>query len=212
VTTPDAPAYHHGNLRPVMIATAVDLARETGPAGVVLREVARRAGVSHNAAYRHFADREELLAEVAGVAMDRLEAAMRDRIAEVDETDPPRAAVAQLREIGRAYVGFALAETGLFTVAFAASGPHEGDGWAPPEAGPYALLNEVLDRLVTSGAVDAQRRPGAEVACWAGVHGFSELSVRGPLREVPAALRDAALENLLDVLERGLVRSGYAAR
>src|SRR5262245_66272447 len=61
--------YHHGNLRPVLVDTAVELARSTGPDGVVLREVARRAGVSHNAAYRHFEDRAALLAEVADSAM-----------------------------------------------------------------------------------------------------------------------------------------------
>src|ERR1700712_4354362 len=104
LVTPATQPYHHGNLRPSMIDTAVELARELGPDGVVLREVARRSGVSHNAAYRHFADREELLGEVSGVAMARLEQAMRDRIATVDDADPVRASVLRLREIGRAYV------------------------------------------------------------------------------------------------------------
>ena len=110
--------YHHGNLRPVLVATAVELARSTGPDGVVLREVARRAGVSHNAAYRHFEDRAALLAEVADSAMAELEKAMRTRADGVTSTDPAERAVKRLGETGRAYVAFAVEEPGLFAVAF----------------------------------------------------------------------------------------------
>ena len=65
-------SYHHGNLRESLIEAGIELARSQGPDGVVLREVARRAGVSHNAAYRHFADREALLAEIARHGMREL--------------------------------------------------------------------------------------------------------------------------------------------
>src|SRR6476620_5532766 len=94
--------YHHGNLRPVLIDTAVELARTTGPDGVVLREVARRAGVSHNAAYRHFDDRAALLQEVSDRAMSDLERAMVTRIDAVTITDPTASATERLRETGRA--------------------------------------------------------------------------------------------------------------
>ena len=57
--------YHHGNLRETLVAAGVELARTGGPDAVVLRAVSRQAGVSHNAAYRHFADHDELLAAVA---------------------------------------------------------------------------------------------------------------------------------------------------
>src|SRR5689334_25210859 len=90
--------YHHGNLRPVLVDTAVDLARSTGPDGIVLREVARRAGVSHNAAYRHFEDRAALLAEVADRAMAELEKSMRERADAVTATDPIERAMQRLGE------------------------------------------------------------------------------------------------------------------
>jgi AcrR family transcriptional regulator len=197
--------YHHGNLRPVLVETAVDLARSTGPDGVVLREVARRAGVSHNAAYRHFSDRAALLAEVADWAMAELEKAMRTRADAVTITEPARRAVKRLGETGRAYVDFALTEPGLFAVAFAAPDGVAAHRDPDAVAGPYAFLNDVLDELVDTGAMLPERREGADVACWAMVHGFAELHVHGPLQEVPDELRAPMLESVLDVIERGLV-------
>ncbi len=204
MSSPEQP-YHHGNLRPVLVETAVELARSTGADGVVLREVARRAGVSHNAAYRHFSDRAALLAEVSDCALGDLERAMNQRIKAVTVRDPAKRALARLRETGRAYVDFALAEPGLFEVAFTAPGWHAVQEDPGTLTGPYAVLNAVLDELVECGAVTAERRQGADVACWAVVHGFAELHVHGPLREVPAEMRGPLLESVLDVIERGLV-------
>jgi AcrR family transcriptional regulator len=198
--------YHHGNLRPVLVDTAVELARTTGPDGVVLREVARRAGVSHNAAYRHFADRAALLGEVSDRAMADLEQAMTTRIEAVTDDDPAARAAERLRETGRAYVDFAIREPGLFAVAFTTSGgPEAHQAEEARVAGPYAVLNAVLDELVAAGALTPERRQGADVACWAAVHGYAELHVHGPLREVPAEMRDQVLEGVLDVVHRGLI-------
>ncbi len=128
-------AYHHGNLRPVLVDTAVELARSTGPDGVVLREVARRAGVSHNAAYRHFSDRAALLAEVSDRAYADLERAMLDRIATASPaTTRTERAFARLRETGRAYVDFAIREPGLFTTAFTAPESTDAHTDAPSKA------------------------------------------------------------------------------
>jgi AcrR family transcriptional regulator len=202
-TTP----YHHGNLRAALVEAAAELARTSGPDGVVLREVARRTGVSHNAAYRHFADRDELLAEVAALGMDQLEQAMRARLATVRTRDPELRARRRLRETGRAYVQFALAEPGIFEVAFAQEWATVEAG-APDlshqESGPYGLLNQVLDELVAAGGLTPALRPGADVACWAAVHGFSMLVLQGPLRHLSPDQRDAALDAMLDTVSRGL--------
>ncbi|WP_414694601.1 TetR/AcrR family transcriptional regulator [Pedococcus sp.] len=192
-------SYHHGNLRSTLIETATELAATKGPDGVVLREVARLAGVSHNAAYRHFADREELLAEVAAIGLQRLAAAMRRRLAGVRATEPAARAVARLRATGRAYVEFALDEPGLFRVAFStAPAPCEG-------ADPYAVLLAALDDLVALGLLDAARRDGAAVTCWSAVHGFAELHLTGPLHDTSKRERTQQLELLLDTLREGLV-------
>ena len=197
--------YHHGNLRAALVDAGAELARASGPDGVVLREVARRTGVSHNAAYRHFADRDELLAEIASLAAAQLEQAMQRRLDGVRETDPAQRARDRLRATGRAYVEFALSEPGLFTVAFC---PIETDDPSTMvDAGPYLLLGQVLDELVEAGAVSPAGREGADVACWAAVHGLSVLLLDGPLRGLPPADREAVLEKLLVTIEQGLTGS-----
>lgn len=198
--------YHHGNLRPALVEAAVELARVSGPDGVVLREVARQTGVSHNAAYRHFADREELLSEVASVAMDQLEQAMEQRIATVTSKKPELRARRRLGEVGRAYVYFALAEPGLFDVAFATQVAHPVRASGPETTGPYGVLGRVLDELVDAGVLTAARREGADVVCWAAVHGFAMLHLHGPLREMPPEMREATLVLLLATIQRGLIR------
>ena len=161
----------------------MELGREKGPDGIVIREVARRTGVSHNAAYRHFADRDELLAQVAWLRAGAAGplAAMLKRVKRVRVADPSSALKPAAR--GRpAYVHFALAEPGLFAVAFSCdpAGMLGGDG-------PYELLGDALDGLVAAGAMDAAEAPGAETVCWSAVHGFSLLHLDGPLRDLPAA-------------------------
>jgi len=196
--------YHHGNLRAALVEAGAELARTAGPDGVVLREVARRTGVSHNAAYRHFTDRDELLGEVAGVASEQLEQAMQRRLDEVTEREPGPRARARLRATGRAYVEFALAERGLFTVAFC---PTDAEAGPPDEAAPYVLLGQVLDELVEAGVLSPAQRMGADVVCWSAVHGLSVLLLDGPLRGVPPADREAVLDKLLTTIERGLTGS-----
>jgi AcrR family transcriptional regulator len=199
-------SYHHGNLREELVRQAVALAREKGEAGVVLREVARRAGVSHNAAYRHFADREELLSLVAQAGMEELAAAMRARVGTGSGGTAASRARKRLRAIGTAYVEFALAEPGLFGVAFAgeiAGHPAQVEP-VVAEGGPYELLSQALDGLVEAGELPEAQRENAEIACWSAVHGFAMLHLEGPLRGTPPDDRARELDRMLDHLQRGL--------
>lgn len=196
--------YHHGNLRAALVEAGAALARTAGPDGVVLREVARRSGVSHNAVYRHFTDRDELLSAIAGLANDQLEQAMLRRLAEVAEAEPAARARARLRATGRAYVEFALSEPGLFNVAFC---PTDAADPSPDGAAPYVLLGEVLDELVDAGALTPEARLGADVVCWSAVHGLSVLLLDGPLRELSAAEQQGCVEKVISTVEIGLTGS-----
>jgi hypothetical protein len=130
---------------------------------------------------------------------------MLRRVALVEDPDPETAARLRLREVGRAYVEFALAEPGLFEVAFCRDRPPDEAGLA--DAGPYLLLGRELDALVEVGALTPAGRAGTDVACWAAVHGFAVLHLTGPLRFLPAEVRDDALDVLLTTIERGLTGS-----
>ncbi|MEO8550164.1 MAG: TetR/AcrR family transcriptional regulator [Kofleriaceae bacterium] len=100
---PTKKAYHHGNLRAALVAAALKEIAKRGPEGFSLREVARRAGVSAPAVYRHFADKDALLGAVAADCSERLGAAMQAAVAEAPE-DP----LEQFRAYGIAYVRFAV--------------------------------------------------------------------------------------------------------
>lgn len=196
--------YHHGNLRSALIDAAVALAREDGPDGVAIREAARRTGVSHNAAYRHFQDRDELLGEVAAISLNALAAAMRRRMNRVSGSDPARRSLDRVAAIGRAYVDYALKEPGLFAAAFAAAP-------AALEVGPLELLGTALDECVSTGAMPAAKRPGAEVSCWSAVHGFAMLHLHGPLAGSTKRAREQALQALLSRMEDGLTAGAARA-
>ena len=208
-------AYHHGNLREVLVAAGVELAREGGPNAVLLRAASREAGVSHNAAYRHFANHEDLLAAVAERCMTCLSRLMLERMQAVTARGTVRRAQARLEAIGRAYIDFARTEPGWFRTAFSsarahASGdlPSEGQRLACESAeaipGPYELLNAALDELVTVGALTPARRVGAEYAAWSAVHGMSSLLLDGPLRDLPEPEAQHAIGAVLTVVNRGL--------
>ncbi|HET9060065.1 MAG TPA: TetR/AcrR family transcriptional regulator [Acidimicrobiales bacterium] len=200
-------AYHHGNLRQALVDAAVTLARSGGPDAVVLRAATREAGVTPNAAYRHFADRDDLLGAVCQEAMEQLASRMQASLAEIDDDGSPLAAWARLRATGRAYVEFALAEPGLFRTAFTSLA--EAHSGLPPGEGrirmqPFEILAACLDGLVASGGLPPERRAMAETAAWAAVHGISELLLYGPLRQLGPEERERAIDKVLDTVAFGL--------
>jgi len=207
-TRPKGDAYHHGDLASALTEVATDLARSGGPESVVLREAARRVGVSATAAYRHFAGQRDLVEAVKQRALAELAAAMRAHV-DAEEPRPDRVAegVRRVRAIGRAYIEYSLDEAGLFRTAFC---PPEPDDTVDAmeemvaQSAPYRMLSEALDDLVAAGALGPERRPYAEVRLWATVHGLALLMLDGPLRSVPDEARTMLIESTLDFCLDGL--------
>jgi AcrR family transcriptional regulator len=209
----EARGYHHGHLREALVEAGVELARTGGPNAVLLRAASREAGVSHNAAYRHFANQEDLLAAVAQRCMTQLGLLMIERTQLVTVRGPVRSARARLEAIGRAYIDFARTEPGWFRTAFSSARAHPAGGPTSEQPGaddadaatsPYLVLGARLDELVDVGVLTPQRRPGAEYAAWSAVHGLSSLLLDGPLRDLPESEVEQAIVAVLSVVRQGL--------
>jgi AcrR family transcriptional regulator len=182
-----------GAVREGLVAAGLELARTGGPEAVLLREATRLVGVVPNAAYRHFADRDELLAAVCAAAMGELADRMAAGVARVRGAYGDAAAARRrLGAIGTAYLDFAHQEPGLFATAFAVPQQHTyaaaKDGTTDDRT-PLGQLRSRLDELVDAGVLDRGRRDGIEYPVWSAVHGLAVLTGQGPLRAVPDATR-----------------------
>jgi AcrR family transcriptional regulator len=145
-------SYHHGELRRAVLRTAGEILEKEGLESLSLREVARRAGVSHNAPYRHFPDRDGLLVALVEEGFRMLLDALARR---------PR------REMGEAYVDFALAHPQRFRLMF---------GGRVKLSNPDRRAYEALKQSFADLGEDAQY---AAAAAWGLVHGLSHLLLDG---------------------------------
>lgn len=178
--------YHHGNLKKALLDAAVKVIAKVGPRAFTLREVARKAKVSHNAPYRHFRDKEELLAAVAAEGFDRLADSMIDAAAPADD------ALSALLLSGSGYVQFALRWPDHFSVMF---DQHEGFHAYPNYAASGQRAFQVLlDRITAAqeaGQLPAGDANALALTAWSMVHGIAKLAISGLL---PFDKEDAVLE------------------
>jgi AcrR family transcriptional regulator len=206
--------YRHGDLRRALLEAGVELARAGGPEAVVLREATRRVGVAPNAAYRHFESRQALLYAVRSAALAAVARAMEAELAAIPQDLPPAEfARANVRAVGAGYLRFAQAESGLFRTAFGPSDDLKERGEGKPsdterkgQSGldPFELLGAALDKLVTAGVLQPERRPGAEFLAWSAVHGLAMLVIDGPLGPILGPQMQQIGERLVDMVEKGL--------
>lgn len=178
MSTPQRDTYHHGALRPALIAEARALLDAGGPSAVSLREAARRAGVSATATYRHFADKESLLAAVATEGFREFGAALTR----------PNPAAEPFAAMGRAYVEFALTKPGLFRLMFSsllAERDHH-----PELAAAANATFEALQSAAGAHTGEGQDVQAVAVAAWGLVHGLSHLLLDGvlPREQAPEML------------------------
>jgi AcrR family transcriptional regulator len=169
-------SYHHGNLKQALLEASLDLIRTAGPGAFTLREVARRAGVSHNAPYRHFRDKEELLAALAAEGFDRLTAAM------TKAAEPAPSPLERFRSSGRGYVEFALRYPQHFAVMFEGSWRFELYPQTQAAGGrAFGILVRDVEECQSEGVLPpGDARPFALLA-WSMVHGVAKLAISGRL-------------------------------
>lgn len=186
--------YHHGNLREALLAAAIQLIGEAGPKGFTLRELARRAGVSHNAPYRHFASKEDLIAAVQAQGFEELDESMKAG-ARREETP-----VERLWASGMAYIDFALRRPEHFTVMF------DEDVREKTGSGERAFQTLVgfIAACQASGDIPAGDPIPVAMSAWAIVHGIAKLAVSHRLAGFSKAQIRGFARMTLDAWLRGV--------
>lgn len=206
VLLPTRPTYHHGDLRNSLIQAALTLVAERGVDGFSLRGAARTVGVSPSACYRHFTDREELLAAVAHEGLETLSEAMRVAAAPY-RGDTATDAVRRFWSYSSAYLHFALEHPAHFLVMHALpKSEHSRDLMLPRT--PAVLAQTGMEALVAHGVVAPEVAGRALLACWTSVHGLASLAVNGQL---PIANGTALAVPLDAVLRTALMGAGVDA-
>ena len=194
--------YHHGNLKEALLRAALELIAQKGPGGFTFAEAARWAGVSPAAPYRHFRDRDELLASVALRGFNQFEATLA-RAWDDGRPDPFTA----LDRLGKAYLAFARTEPAYYSAMFEAGIPPTTDAELR-EAGDraFAVLRSAAEKLCAQ--ISGSSRPPALMVAlhiWAMAHGIASLFGRGDAakRTVPMSTEELLEAEVLIYL-RGL--------
>jgi AcrR family transcriptional regulator len=187
--------YHHGDLRAECVRAAVELLEESGETALSLRAVARRAGVSPAAPYRHYADREALVSAVAAVGY-------RELAGRLAAADPSPSTPEQLASVAVAYVQFALDRPALFRMMFGEPCDRDNDERVAATAAVSLYVRGIVERAFPDTDAEAMA-----TAIWALVHGLAFLHLDGKLEApTPSAVADrvtAAIQALLATDPRG---------
>jgi AcrR family transcriptional regulator len=169
-------AYHHPDLRRSLLDAALALVADAGPRGFTLREAARRAGVSHNAPYRHFRDNEELPATVAVEGFEHLAERLHGAMSRA--RDP----LERFPQCGRGYVEFALSAPEHFTVMCDVRETNRASAeLASASERVFAALAGVVEECRAAGAIAPADTKSGALFAWVLVHGIAKLAISGRL-------------------------------
>jgi AcrR family transcriptional regulator len=202
--------YHHGDLRRAIVTAALEILSETQSLEISLRELARRAGVSHNAPYKHFADKRELLAAVSTAGFEALTERMSD------ELTAHRNARARLFAVLRAYIQHGVENPALYRLMFGGYLSSPDDARPAIERAAAEKTKTLLASIIIDGALgraipntprNERRIAGAILACWSLVHGLTMLLADGLVgpRKKSDELGDKVVRGLLDGLATKLL-------
>jgi AcrR family transcriptional regulator len=188
-------AYHHGDLRAALVRAAIELLEESGETELSLRAVARRAGVSPAAPYRHYDDREALVSAIAAVGYREL----AERLA---AAHPSPSTPEQLASVATAYVQFALERPALFRIMFGEPCDRDNDERVAATAAVSQYVRMIVERTFPQADAEA-----LATAVWALVHGLAFLHLDGKLdASTPSVVAEriaAAIDALLAASNSG---------
>lgn len=186
--------YHHPDLREAMIRVAQDLLESEGPSGWTVRAAARIAGVSSGAPYRHFADKDTLLAAVAARGFEELLSEMQTQTEKAD--GPPGA---RLEAAAEAYLSFALSKPGRYQVMFGREIANRKlhPGLCDAADRTFEAISNEVQRAQNAGVIRSDRSaPQLAAGAWSMLHGLSDLLLNGRLGEEGEGDPTVLLKNL----------------
>jgi len=199
--------YHHGRLREALLESSVEILSEGGPRALSLREAARRAGVSSGAPYRHFRDKDQLLAAIALRAFEAFDADLAAAGAEARGHDASPLEV--LRQLGVAYVRFSAEHPAEFRLMFGEFAPkREPDselGKAVQSAAGH--LSRAVDELLRAAGGSPSAKQDTTVLAWSLVHGLAALHLDGHLGASDPESVTAAAQRLTTTLMHAIASS-----
>jgi AcrR family transcriptional regulator len=169
--------YHHGNLKEALLQAALDLIAQKGAAGFTFADAARMAGVSPAAPYRHFRDREELLASIAQRGFEQFEAQLT---AAWDDGRPDT--VTAFERVGKAYLAFAREEPSFYSAMFESGVPVDAAaGLMAASERAFGVIRAASERLAALAPPGVPRPPALMMALhiWTMAHGVASLFARG---------------------------------
>jgi AcrR family transcriptional regulator len=204
-----ADAYQHGDLRHALIQAGLKLLAEGGLPALSLRGAAQLAGVSHAAPYRHFKDKDALVAAIAEEGFRLLTRHMKEELEGCGDED----VLVRLRAAAIGYVSFAVENPGYFRVTFGGAFGEPGTYRALEDAGAeaYGVLRDIVSAGIASGRLRAGDPDQLSLAAWSLVHGLGMLIIDGnvpPALVATAAQRRALTEGMSRLLEDGLAAQG----
>jgi AcrR family transcriptional regulator len=173
-------AYHHGDLPAALLAAVESAIADSGVSGVSLRDVARRAGVSHSAPAHHFGSKAGLLTAFAAAGYQLLAESVIKEVAASEAAD----GAAELAATGRGYVRFAVGHPAHFEVMFRLDALDPGNAeFAAASEAAYGLLTATVERCRAAGRLHGRPPEVVAVSAWSLVHGLSALWISGRLSE-----------------------------
>jgi AcrR family transcriptional regulator len=176
-----SPHYHHGNLHDALLNAAIDVMAEKGVSQFSLSELARNAGVTPAAAYKHFADKDALLAELAQHGFTILRMRFEEAAAKSKPALNVKQAILRFERIGQAYLKFGQDEPALFHLIFGngASAFRKEVAANADRTPTFAYFAEALEDLYKFGAIANTPSPNDQWFAWSAIHGATELMVSG---------------------------------
>lgn len=195
MTEEDQRPYHHGRLRPALLAAAESTLREQGADRLSLRELAREVGVSHAAPRRHFPDRQALLDALAVTGFERLESQLRTALTEAGEDFTSR-----LKVTVAAYIRFATEDAALLELMFTSKHRDGAEHLTEAAAGSFTLLHELIVQGQEAGELADGDPEQVGIVLFATMQGIATL-INGDM--VRPRLLDGIVDTAVDQFIRG---------